>query len=185
MRRAQRALKTALVGLAGATLAFTTLHLTTGLAMVPVAEAGKGHKHGDHKGHKHGDHKGHKGHKHGHQHAHRNHGLPCQVCGMQMKPLDVVGVLKRQGKRLRFCSLAHLRAYKKCPSKYKTPPALVRDPVCGMRFAKAAAHSHVAHGGKKVYFCNAGCKKRFLATPKKWAGRSHSRSRAAHRRMRR
>ncbi|HJS57018.1 MAG TPA: XdhC family protein [Vicinamibacteria bacterium] len=40
-----------------------------------------------------------------------------------------------------------------------------RDPVCGMSVRIEGARHHVEHQGRDVYFCCAGCRERFLASP--------------------
>jgi Cu+-exporting ATPase len=44
-------------------------------------------------------------------------------------------------------------------------PALERDPVCGMNVDPATAKQIREHGGKKYYFCCAGCGDKFQANP--------------------
>ena len=39
------------------------------------------------------------------------------------------------------------------------------DPVCGMRVAVATARHRVERGGRTFYFCNAGCREKFVAAP--------------------
>ena len=48
------------------------------------------------------------------------------------------------------------------------PQAQMTDPVCGMKVdAATARHSHV-HDGVTYYFCGAGCRAKFAATPAKY-----------------
>ena len=51
------------------------------------------------------------------------------------------------------------------------PPNLVnndeRDPVCGMTVSPASKH-RAEHGGRTFFFCCAGCRERFLATPERF-----------------
>jgi len=55
-----------------------------------------------------------------------------------------------------------------------TPVALVQpepealDPVCGMTVAIATARHRGQWDGRDWYFCNARCKDKFLADPRKW-----------------
>jgi Cu+-exporting ATPase len=44
-------------------------------------------------------------------------------------------------------------------------PALEKDPVCGMNVNPATAKNVHEHGGKKFYFCCAGCVEKFKANP--------------------
>jgi Cu+-exporting ATPase len=46
---------------------------------------------------------------------------------------------------------------------------LARDPVCGMMVEKDKAAATSEHGGKTVYFCAVGCKKRFDANPERYS----------------
>lgn len=50
------------------------------------------------------------------------------------------------------------------------PPAQALDPVCNMTIdpKDAAGKSH--HGVETIYFCSAGCKKKFDADPHKYLG---------------
>ena len=43
------------------------------------------------------------------------------------------------------------------------------DPVCGMSVAALRSSLQVDHNGETVYFCGAGCRKAFLATPEHYA----------------
>jgi Cu+-exporting ATPase len=45
---------------------------------------------------------------------------------------------------------------------------LERDPVCGMQVDPARTAAKVEHGGKTLYFCSAGCSKKFAASPEKY-----------------
>jgi P-type Cu+ transporter len=47
-------------------------------------------------------------------------------------------------------------------------PGLERDPVCGMQVNSATAKHAQEHGGKKIYFCCAGCVEKFKADPGKY-----------------
>jgi Cu+-exporting ATPase len=44
-------------------------------------------------------------------------------------------------------------------------PTPVRDPVCGMAVDPATARFQADHGGATHYFCSAGCRSKFLASP--------------------
>ena len=44
-------------------------------------------------------------------------------------------------------------------------PVLEKDPVCGMKVNPATAKNSLEHGGKKFYFCCAGCAEKFKADP--------------------
>jgi Cu+-exporting ATPase len=45
---------------------------------------------------------------------------------------------------------------------------LERDPVCGMMVDRKKAAATSEHKGRTIYFCAAGCKKRFDADPKRY-----------------
>ena len=54
------------------------------------------------------------------------------------------------------------------PANPTTPgpaPVLEKDPVCGMKVNPATAKNSLEHGGKKFYFCCAGCAEKFKADP--------------------
>src|SRR4029077_4684986 len=46
--------------------------------------------------------------------------------------------------------------------------ALEKDPVCGMKVDPSRAKATHEHSGKTYYFCCAGCKEKFSATPAKY-----------------
>jgi Cu+-exporting ATPase len=43
-----------------------------------------------------------------------------------------------------------------------------RDPVCGMAVDPATAKNHAEHAGSTLFFCCAGCKTKFLASPERY-----------------
>ena len=45
---------------------------------------------------------------------------------------------------------------------------LVKDPVCGMDVDPHTAKHHAEHGGRTYYFCNPGCRTKFLADPERY-----------------
>ena len=52
----------------------------------------------------------------------------------------------------------------------------VTDPVCGMSFRRADAHSFLDHAGLRVFFCAEACRQQFEAAPERYgAGKSASR----------
>ncbi|MFZ0762135.1 MAG: heavy metal translocating P-type ATPase [Candidatus Sulfotelmatobacter sp.] len=53
-----------------------------------------------------------------------------------------------------------------------SPPALERDPVCGMNVNRGTAKQIHEHGGKDYYFCCAGCAEKFKADPAKYLSTS-------------
>jgi len=60
-----------------------------------------------------------------------------------------------------------------CSPKAVTPgtasPLQLTDPVCGMTVTSQSPHA-LAHAGKPVYFCSAGCKAKFVADPVRYLG---------------
>jgi xanthine dehydrogenase accessory factor len=42
------------------------------------------------------------------------------------------------------------------------------DPVCGMSVAVKGARHRATHAGEEYYFCNAGCRERFIAGPARY-----------------
>lgn len=42
------------------------------------------------------------------------------------------------------------------------------DPVCGMSVAVKGARHRASHAGEEYYFCNAGCRERFMANPARY-----------------
>ena len=53
----------------------------------------------------------------------------------------------------------------------KATPASAYDPVCGMTIDPADAAGTSEHAGKTIYFCAAGCKRKFDAEPAKYAAK--------------
>jgi xanthine dehydrogenase accessory factor len=53
------------------------------------------------------------------------------------------------------------------PQPAAEPPAEVTaiDPVCGMSVVVKGARHRTTHAGEEYYFCNAGCRERFIADP--------------------
>src|SRR5438309_8539277 len=46
----------------------------------------------------------------------------------------------------------------------------VRDPVCGMQVDPATAKHRAEHDGRSYFFCSAGCRTKFVATPARYLG---------------
>ena len=57
-----------------------------------------------------------------------------------------------------------------CGSKDPTKQSVVVDPACGMDVNVADAKYSTEYKGKKYYFCNKACKKRFIKDPDKYIG---------------
>src|SRR5947207_1834658 len=49
----------------------------------------------------------------------------------------------------------------------------VRDPVCGMEFAREDAAATLEHEGGSYYFCHPGCMELFVRHPEAFTGASH------------
>jgi xanthine dehydrogenase accessory factor len=54
------------------------------------------------------------------------------------------------------------------PPAEEAAPAEAKDPVCGMTVQVAGARHVANHQGRDFFFCCAGCRERFLATPEKY-----------------
>lgn len=56
-----------------------------------------------------------------------------------------------------------------CSQQARDPQsaAVLTDPVCGMSVTADSPHA-AEHGGARYYFCSAGCRKKFLATPDRY-----------------
>ena len=48
-----------------------------------------------------------------------------------------------------------------------TEAQTLTDPVCGMSVTERSPHV-AEHGGRRVYFCSAGCKAKFVADPQRY-----------------
>ena len=115
------------------------------------------------------------------------------VCGMNVDPSTAKYSAEEAGRKYFFCSghcadkfLSHPKAYAKKPgpalvtlgmpiqSPAISVPAIERDPVCGMSVNPATAKHTYEHGGKKQYFCSAGCVEKFKSDPQKFLNKSAS-----------
>ena len=54
------------------------------------------------------------------------------------------------------------------PAAQATPGAEAKDPVCGMTVRTAGAAHRAQHAGQDYFFCCAGCRERFLASPERY-----------------
>jgi len=63
------------------------------------------------------------------------------------------------------CGCGHAPAPAKAEHK---PGHLEKDPVCGMSVDPHTAKHRAEHDGRAYYFCNAGCRTKFLADPAKY-----------------
>jgi Cu+-exporting ATPase len=48
---------------------------------------------------------------------------------------------------------------------HASPPAMARDPVCGMTVEVVKTGHHAEHAGRAYHFCSAGCRAKFVAEP--------------------
>ncbi len=57
----------------------------------------------------------------------------------------------------------------------RDPPStnLVKDPVCGMDVDPASCRQSAEHGGRRYFFCSAGCLAKFKATPEAFVDTEH------------
>jgi Cu+-exporting ATPase len=46
---------------------------------------------------------------------------------------------------------------------------MTKDPVCGMQIDEEQAASKIDYKGETYYFCSAGCKQKFEASPQQYA----------------
>ena len=53
---------------------------------------------------------------------------------------------------------------------------LVKDPVCGMDVDPHTAKYRADHGGRTYYFCSAGCREKFVASPAKYLSPSEAKA---------
>jgi Cu+-exporting ATPase len=54
-----------------------------------------------------------------------------------------------------------------------TQPMIATDPVCGMDVDTGSTHMMSSHRGQTVYFCSAGCKQAFDASPERYLDGSY------------
>jgi Cu+-exporting ATPase len=109
------------------------------------------------------------------------------VCGMLVDPARAVGGShEHQGQAYHFCnpgcrerfagdpetylskdpSMAHMEV---TPRPGAAPSA--QDPVCGMEVDPANAAGQHEHAGSTFYFCNPGCRAKFMADPGRYLAR--------------
>ena len=56
------------------------------------------------------------------------------------------------------------RVHERHPSEKQAQGAIVKDPVCGMEVVRGqAAGGSAEHGGATYWFCNPGCREKFVA----------------------
>ena len=68
----------------------------------------------------------------------------------------------------------HARGHAQAPAQ--APAAAVKDPVCGMTVDPHAAKHTASHAGRPYYFCSAGCRAKFMASPAKYLAPEQARA---------
>jgi heavy metal translocating P-type ATPase len=63
---------------------------------------------------------------------------------------------------------AHAHDHSSHQHKAKTPPMLVKDPVCGMDVDPSTAKFQATHEGLTYYFCSQNCHDKFVANPEQY-----------------
>ncbi|HLI45082.1 MAG TPA: permease [Acidimicrobiales bacterium] len=105
------------------------------------------------------------------------------VCAMQVEVANAPARAVHGSLQVYFCSEHCRDRFMAEPEKYlgkggeqgaserdqreATPE---RDPVCGMTVDPADAPARQVHGGRTFYFCNVGCRDRFVAAPEEFSG---------------
>ncbi|HEY8246196.1 MAG TPA: heavy metal translocating P-type ATPase, partial [Hyphomicrobium sp.] len=54
------------------------------------------------------------------------------------------------------------------------PHSLAEDPVCGMNVDPHTAKHRAEHGGRTYYFCNPGCRAKFIADPERYLAKENA-----------
>lgn len=75
------------------------------------------------------------------------------------------------------CGCGHKPAPAKAEHK---PEHLEKDPVCGMSVDPLTAKHRAEHDGRAYYFCNAGCRTKFLADPAKYLNPAEAEPKSEH-----
>ena len=96
------------------------------------------------------------------------------VCGMRIDPATAAGKSVYRGETIYFCNPNCKKKFDANPAAFMKDgkpevappdPKLVTDPVCGMRIDPATAAGKSVYQGETIYFCSAGCKKKFDTNP--------------------
>jgi uncharacterized protein len=94
------------------------------------------------------------------------------VCGMQVQTEHAPATVAHEGTTYFFCSDHCAHRFTAAPERFTgdTGPAGggddgAVDPVCGMTVDPATAAARADHGGRTYFFCNPGCRDRFVADP--------------------
>jgi YHS domain-containing protein/uncharacterized membrane protein YraQ (UPF0718 family) len=105
------------------------------------------------------------------------------VCGMQVEEANAPASVLYDGVRVYFCSEHCRDRFSGEPTRFignlsrdaieqhvllKSPAGEATDPVCGMSVQREHAAGTAEHGGETYYFCNLGCRDRFVADPEQF-----------------
>lgn len=118
----------------------------------------------------------------GNEHDAADHGRGAvdPVCGMTVDPAHAAASAEHDGRAVYFCSTGCRDAFVAEPQRYAAAVGDEEDfrsggvdldtldPVCGMTVDPAHAADRVAHRGRTVSFCAAGCADAFRADPDRY-----------------
>jgi Cu+-exporting ATPase len=92
------------------------------------------------------------------------------VCGMEVSEEAAAAVRKTGGSTYYFCSETCAGQFDSDPARYtsQSPSTISTDPVCGMQVEVGKPAGTREIGGRKYYFCSAGCLKQFDAAPESY-----------------
>jgi YHS domain-containing protein/uncharacterized membrane protein YraQ (UPF0718 family) len=94
------------------------------------------------------------------------------VCGMQVQIAHAPATAAHEGTTYFFCSDHCAHRFTADPARFTADDGAAPgeddgavDPVCGMTVDPATAAARAEHAGRTYYFCNPGCRDRFVADP--------------------
>jgi YHS domain-containing protein len=93
------------------------------------------------------------------------------VCGMQVQTAHAPATARHERTTYFFCSDHCAHRFTSDPARFTGGPAeapgdgAAVDPVCGMTVDPATAAARAEHDGRTYFFCNPGCRDRFVAAP--------------------
>jgi YHS domain-containing protein/uncharacterized membrane protein YraQ (UPF0718 family) len=102
------------------------------------------------------------------------------VCGMQVEVAHAPARTEHGGRPVYFCSEHCRDRFVADPDRFSQGPVVpadedqappggeALDPVCGMTVDPEHSAATAEHGGRTVYFCNVGCRDRFIADPERF-----------------
>jgi P-type Cu+ transporter len=92
------------------------------------------------------------------------------VCGMSVTPGHARGgSATHAGREYWFCNPGCRDKFLADPERYLAPAPAAKDPVCGMSVTPGHARGGSAtHAGREYWFCNPGCRDKFLADPERY-----------------